>query len=510
MNKTPKHIGVILAAGIGSRLRPITNRLPKCMVEVAGKPILEYQIDAYRKAGIDEIIIITGYEGEVIENFCRHIKGIKIKIIENKDYETTNNMYSFYLAKDEIRSRPFILNNADLVISDVVVEMLINSKYESAIAVDTTIFTEESMKVSVSVNGEITDISKTMLEGDSFGCSIDFYKFSERDSVRFLRVVKSIIQNEKNLKDWTEVALQKAFKSGELKFYPVDIGGERWVEVDNYDDLYMADRIYSHFDRDLDQIDAVFLDLDGTLFVGGAVVPKADVAIDYLRKSEKKLFFLSNNSSKAKSDYVEKLQTFGIRMTVEEMILSSDGMIPYLKEKDIREIHVLGTDAFSRSLYEAGFDTKSDNPEYVIVGYDTELSYEKLIKACMFINRGVEILATHRDIFCPSEVGPIPDAGALLSMLHLTTGVSPTKVFGKPDVSIVAAKLRENRLKPERCLFVGDRLHTDILAAKNIGAKSLLVLTGETSRDMVQGNKIQPDYVVRSIGDIVRSLSFNN
>ncbi|EPJ2546225.1 sugar phosphate nucleotidyltransferase, partial [Escherichia albertii] len=86
--------GVILAAGVGSRLRPITSNKPKCLVKVAGIPILEYQLNAYRQAGINNIYIIVGYEGEKIRNYCKYIKDLNITIVENDEYETTNNMYS--------------------------------------------------------------------------------------------------------------------------------------------------------------------------------------------------------------------------------------------------------------------------------------------------------------------------------------------------------------------------------------------------------------------------------
>src|SRR5690606_15301721 len=119
-----KMIGVILAAGVGSRLRPMTNNKPKCLVTTAGKAILQYQIDAYREAGIDQLVIIVGYEGNAIRQYCKHIKDIKITILENSDYEITNNMYSLYLAKNHVEGSPFILNNADLSIDSKIVQKL--------------------------------------------------------------------------------------------------------------------------------------------------------------------------------------------------------------------------------------------------------------------------------------------------------------------------------------------------------------------------------------------------
>src|SRR5690606_4320311 len=105
---------VILAEGIGSRLRPITLTKPKCLVRAAGRPILDYQIQAYIAAGIKKIIIVAGYQSRAVHDYCKHIKDAEITIIENPDYETTNNMYSLYLAKEYVENQAFVLSNGDV------------------------------------------------------------------------------------------------------------------------------------------------------------------------------------------------------------------------------------------------------------------------------------------------------------------------------------------------------------------------------------------------------------
>src|SRR5690606_12585553 len=117
--------------------------------------------------------------------------------------------------------------------------------------------------------------------------------------------------------------------------------------------------------------------------------------------------------------------------------LSSDALAVWLNRNAVRRIHVLGTKAFRQRLADDGFDVDCADPEYLVVGYDTELDYAKLTSACQLINRGVDILATHSDIFCPTESGPIPDIGAMLQMIQATTGRAPKKIFGKPDESMI-------------------------------------------------------------------------
>lgn len=243
-------IGVILAAGVGSRLRPMTNDKPKCLVTTAGKTILQYQLDTYKEAGIKELVIVVGYEGQAIREYCKHIKDFHITIVENKIYEDTNNMYSFYLAKEHVKGKPFILNNADLSVDSSLVSKMLSDEREDLVAVDAGLFNEESMKVTVSPEGHIIDISKKITETDSFGCSIDFYKFSVKSSVIFFNELESIIEKDKNLKDWTEVAMQRLFKSQSLKFEAFDINGLPWVEIDNYDDLALSDEIFAQKKKD--------------------------------------------------------------------------------------------------------------------------------------------------------------------------------------------------------------------------------------------------------------------
>jgi HAD superfamily hydrolase (TIGR01450 family) len=495
-------IGIILAAGIGSRLRPMTNTKPKCLVTTAGMPILQYQIDSYIEAGIKSIVLVIGYEGRAIRNYCKHLKDIDIQIIENPDYETTNNMYSLYLTRTAVGDNGFILNNADLSIDSSIVTELVNCPADDAVAVDTSLFNEESMKVSVDGDNRITNISKEISEGKSYACSIDFYKFSSRSSQTFFAEIESIIEGEKNLKDWTEVAMQRLMQNGRLSFQPCDISGKRWVEIDNYEDLALSDRVFSGLDDKLAEIDNILLDLDGTVYLGRDVVPGAVDAISRLRSMGKKIYFCSNNSSKTKSEYVERLTGLGIEASEDQIVLSTDGLIEYLNRQKVDNIHILGTNSFKKTFLDEGFRIDSDKPEYVVLGYDTELNYQKLSTACRNINNGVDMLATHCDAFCPTEDGPVPDIGAIIEMLKATTGKEPVKVFGKPNAEMVEPLIRTFLLDPRKTMIVGDRLHTDIRMAGNFDCHGMLVLSGETSRDQVETSPDQPDFILNSLGHL--------
>jgi HAD superfamily hydrolase (TIGR01450 family) len=466
------------------------------------KPILQYQLDAYKEAGIDEICIVVGYEGQAIINYCKHIKDFKIEIVKNADYENTNNMYSLYLAKNIVNNRPFILNNADLSIDSQIIKKLCESDEPDLIAVDTSLFNEESMKISIDETGIINDISKEINKDAAFGCSIDFYKFSQESCEIFFSKISDIIETEENRKDWTEVAMQRLFKYRELKFKPFDISGLKWVEIDNFFDLSVSDKIFSNYSSWSKDISAYYFDLDGTLYIGEKLIKGALDVIFKLKENGKSIYFLSNNSSKSKSDYVKRLNRFGIECNLEHIILSTDGVFDYMKKRKVKNLYVMGTKSLVKSFIDEGFEIDTHQPEYVIIGYDNELTYSKLATACRLVNNGVDYIMTHPDIFCPSDDGPIPDAGAIRSMIEITTSKKPDLIFGKPSSGMVLHHMHEHGYAAEKCVMIGDRLHTDIEMAKSAGMKSVLVLSGETSRAMVEDMNIKPDVILNTIADM--------
>lgn len=197
---------VILAAGIGSRLRPITDEKPKTLVNVNNKPMLGYILDALSWVYIKEVVICVGYKASHIINYCKSkYPQFKFYFIENKEYDTTNNMYSLYLAKKQLDD-DIVLMNADLIFDKDIVKGLLKSK-GSRVAVDKGIYIEESMKITVNNSGIISGISKKINKEDAYGSSIDVYKI-EKDSLDVVvDEMKRIIEDESDRNQWTEVML---------------------------------------------------------------------------------------------------------------------------------------------------------------------------------------------------------------------------------------------------------------------------------------------------------------
>ena len=230
---------LILAAGLGSRLAPITDNVPKSMVPVNGKPILVKQIENLLNNSVNDITVITGYKSEVIEELVRNNYPF-INIIKNKDYINTNNMYSAYLAKNKLYGEGFLMMNADVYYDDIVITELLKEKYVNAIVTDIGTYNEESMKVTEE-NGRLVSISKQIDKEEALGCSIDVYKFSPKAGKAFFDKCSEYIDGKKELKLWSEVALNDILN--EVDFIACPLKG-RWVEIDNHEDLAMATNLF--------------------------------------------------------------------------------------------------------------------------------------------------------------------------------------------------------------------------------------------------------------------------
>ena len=231
---------LILAAGIGSRLAPLTDELPKSMIRVDNKTILENQIEILQKNGVTDITIITGYKGSIIEEFVNQ-RYNNIRITNNFDYLITNNMYSAFLARENFDGQEFLMMNADVFFDYSVINKLINYEKKDAIVVDIGNYLEESMKV-VEKNNRIIEISKSVLQKDAFGVSIDVYKFSREASKAFFNKCSEYIIEKKERNKWTEVALNDILSEMQFSACPLD---GRWIEIDNLNDLEYARSIFS-------------------------------------------------------------------------------------------------------------------------------------------------------------------------------------------------------------------------------------------------------------------------
>lgn len=231
---------LILAAGLGSRLAPLTNDRPKSLVQVNGTPILFKQIKNLLLNGIDDITVISGYRADVMDNAI-HCTYPQVKIVENVHYTSTNNMYSAFIGRTQVMGGSFLLMNADVFFDASVLSELLSFPGENAIVTDIGSYNEESMKV-IQREGRIVRISKQIAPEEALGCSIDVYKFSKVGGEAFFNKCGEYIEQNHQVKLWSEVALDSILS--EVVFQSCPLNG-RWVEIDNHEDLALAEKLFA-------------------------------------------------------------------------------------------------------------------------------------------------------------------------------------------------------------------------------------------------------------------------
>jgi len=261
--------------------------------------------------------------------------------------------------------------------------------------------------------------------------------------------------------------------------------------------------VESGLDESLDGIAAVFLDLDGTIYLGDGLIEGASQFLDRLEQHGIRRFFLSNNSSKSVSQYLEKLRIMGIDATEGEILLSTHDLISWLSNEGVVDTFLVGTEGMREMLESSGFSTVSDDPEYVVLGYDTEINYDKLATSSIHLHNGVPMVASHPDMVCPSPVGDLPDTGAYMALFEATTGVRPKHVCGKPNKGMILHKIKEIGIQPSNCAMVGDRLYTDMEMADRAGVHGILVLSGEATREDLDLSNLKPSLVVDSVASLL-------
>lgn len=255
----------------------------------------------------------------------------------------------------------------------------------------------------------------------------------------------------------------------------------------------------------LEKIGLFVLDMDGTFYLGNRVIEGAIDFVRYVEKKGRRVLFFTNNSSQSPKVYMERLAGMGCPITREQIMTSGDVTITYLKENHMgKSVCLIGTDALIESFQQEGillWKEGDAQPDIVVVGFDTTLTYEKLCRACDFIRRGALFLATHLDLNCPTQEGFIPDCGSFCAAITASTGVEP-RYLGKPFRETVDMVLVRTGEKRERVAFVGDRLYTDVATGVNHGAWGFLVLTGETAREDIEKSQVKPDAVFESLKEM--------
>jgi HAD superfamily hydrolase (TIGR01457 family) len=250
------------------------------------------------------------------------------------------------------------------------------------------------------------------------------------------------------------------------------------------------------------------LDMDGTFNLGDRLLNGSLRFIDVLKEQGKDYLFLTNNSSRVASDYAAKMSRLGLPTQESRVFTSGEATARYLLEQgQTRHLFVVGTPALADEVRRHGFETAAENPQMIVLGFDTTLTYEKLWRLCDLVRSGMPYVATHPDFNCPTETGYMPDTGAMIAFVRASTGREPDLVIGKPNRTIVDMAGRKLNLPIDRLAIVGDRLYTDIALGQTSGITTVLVLCGESTRSDLDRSSFQPDFVFEDLGGLADWLA---
>lgn len=249
-----------------------------------------------------------------------------------------------------------------------------------------------------------------------------------------------------------------------------------------------------------------FIDLDGTMYKGGESIPSAVAFVKELNKRDIPYLFLTNNAAKTQDEIAVQLRSYGILCQAKHVFTSAMATAQVIcAEKAHASVYMIGEQGLQCALEDKGITFDTDHPDYVVIGLDRKLTYEKLALGALAIRKGARFISTNGDLAIPTERGFVPGNGSLTSVLQVSTGVAPLFI-GKPEHPIMEQALKVLGTTREETLMVGDNYRTDIMAGINFGMDTLCVFTGVTSKADLQKEEKQPTYCVDTLADWIQYL----
>ncbi len=257
----------------------------------------------------------------------------------------------------------------------------------------------------------------------------------------------------------------------------------------------------------LKNVKCFLLDMDGTFYLGDNLIEGSLDFLAHLKKTGRTARFLTNNSSKSAKVYAEKLRKMGVEEEYRDVISSGHAAAHYcLKTFPGKKCYLLGNPMLTEELVSMGLELTEEDPDYVLVAFDTTLDYAKMCKVCDYIREGKPYVATHPDYNCPTETGFIPDMGAIMAFIEASTGRKADIIIGKPYAGIVEEALMRTGFQKEEMAMCGDRLYTDVATGVNFGMTGILVLSGEATMDDVATSDVKPHLIFGKLADMIPYL----
>lgn len=269
--------------------------------------------------------------------------------------------------------------------------------------------------------------------------------------------------------------------------------------VKNYTDYFGIDA------SELKNKRLFLFDMDGTIYEEDRLFDGTLELLNQIKSMNGHYVFITNNSSKSVQDYIEKVTKMGIDVEVDNFFTSTQATILYLKHNyPEKTVYCMGTRSFIRELEYNGINVVtdvSDEAGVIIIGFDTELTSEKIRRTCEMLQNDIPYIATNPDLACPVSFGFIPDCGAISGMIECATGKKPLFI-GKPSQTMVEYVVTKFGYTIEETVVIGDRLYTDIATGLNAGTTTICVLTGEAIEEDIKNGNIKPTYTFESVKNI--------
>lgn len=260
----------------------------------------------------------------------------------------------------------------------------------------------------------------------------------------------------------------------------------------------------------LQSIKLYLLDMDGTIYLGNRLYDFTPELLEALKASGRRYLFITNNSSKSVHAYIEKLEKMGIASTCEDFLTSTQATIFYLKKHHPgKTLYACGTKSMQQELTDAGFALTTDleKADCIVMGFDTELTFQKLhdVSKLLLTRKEIPYIATNPDLVCPTEFGSVPDCGSVCQMIFNATGRKPV-VIGKPSPLMVQLAMEKLGYTKEETAVVGDRIYTDVKAGLNAGVTGILVMSGETTWEILEQSADKPHLVLQDASEILKAI----
>ena len=247
------------------------------------------------------------------------------------------------------------------------------------------------------------------------------------------------------------------------------------------------------------------LDMDGTLYIGDELIGNMPQTLSFLREKGKKIVYLTNNSSKDAEEYREKLGRLSLWGEGDIVYSSGEATAEYLLTNfPDKKVYLVGTDALKKEFSARGVLLVDEDPDICVLAYDTTLTYRKLCDLTRFLFGGAYYIATHPDVNCPAPGAFVPDVGSFIELIAASTGRRPDFIVGKPFTGMGENLERKFSAPKEKFMMAGDRMHTDIRFGNSCGFHSLLVLSGETTKETMGNYPDRPEFVLNDFNEVVR------